>query len=89
MFIFTRFHTGIEFILMPIYIVFPKDTFEMFVYSSYSAMEQAVLNRAKTLGAWCTIIQYDGTDELIPKLEYHIHSNLLVRTNVGDSLSNS
>lgn len=87
MFMPYRFQVVCEFILMPIFIVFPNDSYELFVYTSYSAMEQFVLSVAKTQGAWCKIIQYDGTDELVPTLKYDIQSNLLSRSNVCNSVS--
>jgi hypothetical protein len=87
MFMLTYFQIKLEFILMPIYIVFPKDDFEIYVFTSYSAMEQFVLRVAKKQGSWCKVTQYDGTDQLMPTLEYDIHSNLLNRRNACDSVS--
>ncbi len=66
---------------MRIYIVlpFPEHTWaDIMVFTTYSAAEQAILRTARALDDndqeyhWCSMVAYDGQDELYPVFLYTI-----------------
>lgn len=66
-----------------IYIVLPHENHtwaDMHVFTSFSAAEQCVLRSATILADaghdfnWCTMVAYEGQDELVPIFLYRIVS---------------
>lgn len=67
-----------------LYVVVPIDAKwrDLSFFTSYSAMEQFVLNFARiqkrrpSIMSWCEVYAYDGEDELHPVFKYTIQENL-------------
>ncbi len=66
---------------MPIYVVIPYAQYtwaDMMVFTTFSAAEQSILRTARALDDndqdfhWCSMIAYDGQDELYPVFLYTI-----------------
>ena len=71
-----------------IYLLVPYEakTWEDFrMFTSYSAAEQIILQTARGLTRegrapdWCSLIAYDGTDEIYPVFVYTVAAGVLLR----------
>ena len=68
-----------------IYVLIPKDRTAMRLFTSFSAVEQAVLSEIPIRIAldmesdWCFVLEYNGLDELTCTRQYEIHNNSSLR----------
>jgi hypothetical protein len=78
-----------------LYLLVPTGNVEwpdMRMFTSFSAVEQVVERQIKVRReqklpeAWCSVIAYDGTDELTPVWGYYIMGGYLQRFAITQSL---
>ena len=68
-----------------IYVLIPKDRTAMRIFTSFSSLEQVVINEVHVRAAigmepdWCFVLEYDGLDELTSTRQFEIYKNSSLR----------